>query len=142
MHWINIAVLGLLMIKILFKCKIDVLYIPSVYRLITIYIKLVGKYFLLSQSLVRKCFLLNNNLRTTITLRISTTEVLCTTKSIRTRSTTAVGHRHLKVKDKDISQTKNYCITNSIQKISSIHIFILKIQQILESHELKGYGNF
>ena len=38
----------------------------------------------------------------------------------------------------DISLTKNYCITISIHKISSVHIFILKIQQILGFHDLKG----
>ena len=35
--------------------------------------------------------------------------------------------QHLKVKEKDISLTKNYCITVSIKKISSVHRFILKI---------------
>ena len=38
--------------------------------------------------------------------------------------TTAVDPRHLKVKE-DISLTKNYCITISIQKITFIHKFIL-----------------
>ena len=41
------------------------------------------------------------------------------------------GPQTLKVKESDISPTKNYCI----QKISSINRFILKIQQILGSHE-------
>ena len=39
---------------------------------------------------------------------------------IQTRSTTAVDPQHLKVKE-DISLAKDYCITISIQKISSIH---------------------
>ena len=59
-----------------------------------------------------------------------------------TRSKTPVDPQHLKFKEKDISLNKNYCITISIQKISSIDIFILKIQQILGSHELKGHGHF
>ena len=45
------------------------------------------------------------------------------------------GSRHLKVKEQHISLTKNYCIIVSIKIISSVHIFILKIQQILESRE-------
>ena len=49
------------------------------------------------------------------------------------------GPRHLKVKELNISLTRNYCVTISIQLISSIHIFILKIQKILESLELKDY---
>ena len=36
----------------------------------------------------------------------------------------------------DVGLTKNYCITVSIKKISSIHKIILKIQQILGSHKL------
>ena len=59
-----------------------------------------------------------------------------------TRSTTAVDPQHLKVKQKYISLTKNYFITISIQKISSIHKFILKRQQILGYHELKDHGLF
>ena len=52
-------------------------------------------------------------------------------------STTAVDW-HLKVKDieYDVGLTKNYCITVSMQKISSIHAFILNIQQILGPREL------
>ena len=53
----------------------------------------------------------------------------------KTKSTTAVDPQHLKVKEQDISLTRNYCIIVSIQIISSIHTFILKIQQILESCE-------
>ena len=55
-------------------------------------------------------------------------------------STTAVEW-HLKVKDKkcDVGLTKNYCITVSMQKISSIHKLI---QQILGSHELNDYTHF
>ena len=57
-------------------------------------------------------------------------------------STTAVD-RHLKVKDiKHVGLTKNYCITVSIQKISSIHILIFKMHQIFESHELNGHAHF
>ena len=37
---------------------------------------------------------------------------------------------------------KNYCITISIQKISSIHKIILKVQQILGYHELTSHGHF
>ena len=54
-----------------------------------------------------------------------------------TWSITAVDPRHLKDKEYYISLTKNYCVTISIKIISSIHIFILKKQQISESHELK-----
>ena len=46
--------------------------------------------------------------------------------------------RHLKAKRYDISLTKNYCITISIQKISSVDKFMLKIQQILGFHKLKS----
>ena len=50
-------------------------------------------------------------------------------------STTAVN-RYLKVKDTEyVGLTKNYCITVSMQKISSNHKLI---QQILGSHELNG----
>ena len=58
-------------------------------------------------------------------------------KKKTTRSTTAVEPRHLKVKEKDISLTKKYCITISIIKISSIHKFILKTKQILSQAHLK-----
>ena len=53
----------------------------------------------------------------------------------KTRSTTAVDPWHLKVKEQDISLTKNYTI--NIKRISSIHIFIFKIQ-VSGSHELKS----
>ena len=59
----------------------------------------------------------------------------------KTRSTTAGDPRHLKVKKQHISLTKNYCITISIKIISSIHIFIFKIQ-VLGSHELKSHCHF
>ena len=49
---------------------------------------------------------------------------------------------HLKVKEYDISLTKNYCVTISIKKTSSIHKFVLKVQQILESRELKAMTIF
>ena len=48
---------------------------------------------------------------------------------------------HLKVKEQDISLTKNYCITINIKIISSIHIFVFKIQ-VLGSHELKATAIF
>ena len=55
-------------------------------------------------------------------------------------STTAVNW-HLKVKDIEcyVGLTKNYGITVSMQKISSIHKII---QQILEPHELNGHARF
>ena len=37
--------------------------------------------------------------------------------------------------------TKNNSINPSMQKISSIHSFILEIQQIIESHDLKGHSH-
>ena len=48
---------------------------------------------------------------------------------------------HLKVKDIEynVGLTKIYCITVSMQKISSIHKLI---QQILESHELNDHVHF
>ena len=60
-------------------------------------------------------------------------------KKDKTRSTTAVDPRHLKVKEYDINLTENYYITIRIQIISSIYKFILKIKQILGSHELKDH---
>ena len=53
-----------------------------------------------------------------------------------------MDRQHLKVKEKDLSLTKHYCITISIQKISSINKFIIDKQQTLGSHELKGQGHF
>ena len=55
-------------------------------------------------------------------------------------SKTAVNW-HLKVKDIEynVGLTKNYCITVSMQKISSIHKLI---QQILGSHEENGHAQF
>ena len=38
--------------------------------------------------------------------------------------------------------TKNYFVTISTQKISSIHKLIFKIQQILGSHDLNGHAYF
>ena len=60
----------------------------------------------------------------------------------KTRSTIAVDPRHLKVKEYNISLTKTYNITISIQKFNSIHKFTLTMQQMLGSHELKGHGYF
>ena len=55
-------------------------------------------------------------------------------------SKTAVNW-HLKVKDIEynVGLTKNYCITVSMQKISSIHKLIL---QILGYHELNDHAHF
>ena len=61
---------------------------------------------------------------------------------IKTSSTTAVDLQHLKVKGKDFCLTKNNCITISIQKNSPIHKLILKMQQILRSHEQNSHGHF
>ena len=54
---------------------------------------------------------------------------------------TTVADWHLKVKDieYDDGLTKNYCITVSMQKVSSIHTLI---QQILGSHELNSHAQF
>ena len=54
---------------------------------------------------------------------------------------TAAVDWHLKVKNKkcDVGLIKNYCITVSMQKISSIHKLI---QQILGSHELNDPTHF
>ena len=38
--------------------------------------------------------------------------------------------------------TENYYIVTSMQKISSIHQFILETQQILEPHNLIGHTHF
>ena len=48
---------------------------------------------------------------------------------------------HLKVKEQEISLTKGYDITINIKIISSIHIFIFKMQ-VLGSHELKSHCHF
>ena len=55
-------------------------------------------------------------------------------------SKTAVNW-HLKVKDTEynVGLTRSYCITVSMQKISSIHKLI---QQILGSHELNDHTQF
>ena len=54
-------------------------------------------------------------------------------------SATAVGSgKDLK---RDISLIKNYCITISMKKNNSIHKFILNIESILLSLELKGCAN-
>ena len=55
-------------------------------------------------------------------------------------STTAVDW-HVKVKNKkcDVGLMKNYYITVSMQKISSIHKLI---QQIVGSHELNDHAHF
>ena len=58
-------------------------------------------------------------------------------------STTAVGW-YLKVKDieYDVGLTKNNCITVSMQRLSSVLILILMIQQNLGSNELNGHAHF
>ena len=60
--------------------------------------------------------------------------------TIRLTSKTAENW-HLKLKDIEcnVGLTKSYCITVSMQKISSIHKLI---QQILGSHELNGHTKF
>ena len=58
---------------------------------------------------------------------------------------TTGGSTNIKiVKDTEynVSLPKNYCITTSILTISSIHEFIIKIQQTLVSCELNGHTNF
>ena len=57
------------------------------------------------------------------------------------KTSTAARDWHLKVKDteSDASITKYYCITVNMLKISSVHKLTLKVQQILEFHELNGY---
>ena len=58
-------------------------------------------------------------------------------------STTAIDW-HLKVKDIecDVSLTKYYCITVSMQKMSSIHKLNLKILRILGPNELNDHFHF
>ena len=58
------------------------------------------------------------------------------------RSTTTVDPQILKVKEQDISLTKNYCITNQHSNIGSIHKLIFKIKQISGSCELRGHNHF
>ena len=53
-----------------------------------------------------------------------------------TRTTAIDWHLKVKYIEYNIGLTKNYCITVSTQKINSIHTLILKIQQILKSHDL------
>ena len=51
---------------------------------------------------------------------------------------------HLKVRDIqcDVGLTKNFCITVSMQKTSSIHKLIFKIEPILGSKELNRHTHF
>ena len=56
-----------------------------------------------------------------------------------TSTTKIEWHLNFKYKKCDVSLTKNYCITVSMQKISSIHKLI---QQILGSHELNDHAHF
>ena len=60
---------------------------------------------------------------------------------IQAKSTTAVDPLHLKAKRYHSNQ-KNYRLTISIQKLSSIHKIMFKIQGISGSHELKGHCHF
>ena len=55
-----------------------------------------------------------------------------------------LNSRHMQVKDtaQDDQSNQNLCVTISMQKISSIHKFILQIQQIPESHEPKDHAHF
>ena len=57
------------------------------------------------------------------------------------KTSTAARDWHLKVKDteSDAGITKYYCLTVNMLKISSVHKLTLKVQQILEFHELNGY---
>ena len=61
-------------------------------------------------------------------------------RELTSTSTTAVDW-HLKAKNKkcNVGLIKNYCITVSMQKISSIHKLI---QQILGYHELNDHAHF
>ena len=56
-------------------------------------------------------------------------------------TSTTAGDWHLKAKNKkcNVGPIKNYCITVSMQKISSIHKLI---QQILGYHELIDHAHF
>ena len=55
-------------------------------------------------------------------------------------NTTVLDSRHLKVKQQDISLTRNHCITISIQKI---RISIQKdTADFIKSHKLKGHDHF
>ena len=58
------------------------------------------------------------------------------------KSSAAVDwHLKLKCMEYVVHLTKNYYITDSMQKISSFHKHILKMQQILWSHELMVHRN-
>ena len=41
----------------------------------------------------------------------------------------------------DINLTKTHCMTISMQKVSSVHKFILKMQRVLGFHELKSHAH-
>ena len=64
--------------------------------------------------------------------------------SAKSSTSTTVVDWHLKVKDTEynVCLAKNYCITTSMLKISSIHKLILKIQQILGPRKLNGHIHF
>ena len=61
--------------------------------------------------------------------------ILPTTIGVLTRATAVEWHLKVKDIEYDVGLIKNYCITVSMQKISSIHTPILKIE-ILGSHKL------
>ena len=55
-------------------------------------------------------------------------------------SKTAINwHLKVKYREYNVGLTQNFCITVSMQKISSIHKLI---QQILGSHELNDHSHF
>ena len=56
-----------------------------------------------------------------------------------TSKTTVNWHLKLKDIEYNVDLTKNYCITVSMQKISSVHKLV---QQILGYHELNGHAHF
>ena len=64
--------------------------------------------------------------------------------TIRDQTSTTAVNWHLKVKyiEYNVIIIKHSWITVSIQKISSIHKLILKIQQIFGCYELHGHTNF
>ena len=61
---------------------------------------------------------------------------------LQIQSTSVVDPRHLKAIEYDISLTKKILHSYQHSKNQLIHIFILDIQQIFGSHELKDHGYF
>ena len=62
--------------------------------------------------------------------------ILPATAKDLTSTTTVDWHLKSKHREYDVCLTKKYCITVSMQKISSIHTLI---QQIFGSHEVNGH---